>query len=460
MPKSKNNNGIVLLSCLAFVCLFSAFAVSMATMSITNVRIANNRQKANKALNSALSGLEVTRYWLKGIQIPGSVGPSQRLYAVNTALNNKLTAQSISNINTSYSSGYNLVNISNVTLNPSTNQTFSAIISQPDADTIQLTITGRCGEFSKQISTNFEFGTIGNSVFDFGVASKGPLIMSGQAEIDAVNLAIEASVYIEGTNISGDAFSITNNASVAGDVTIANEYGTYSIGSRSSVGGASGNDALDHIFVGADYVEFPTPQPTYFSQFATGAVMDTPDDWDNHDTLNNVTIAAGTNPTFASDVTINGVLFIEYPNTVTFAGKSVINGILVGNGPINNEQGSSSINFSGQVICNSVSVLNPLIFGDVTQETGTFICAPGFNLDFSGQANQISGAIAANGISFTGQAGGTVNGSIINYSTTPMDMSGQSTLLFNRSGVETDPSGFVPVKILQYIPSSYSENPI
>ena len=460
MPKLKNNKGIVLLSCLAFVCIFSAFAVSMATMSNTNIMIAHNRQKANKALNSALSGLEITRYWLSGIQVPGSVAPSQRLSAVNTTLNNSLNAQNISNISATYSSSYNRVTIANVTLNSSTNQNFSAVISQPDADSLQLTITGRCGEFSKQISTIFEFGTIGNSVFDFGVASKGPLIMSGQAEIDAVNLAIEASVYIEGTNISGDAFSITNNASVAGDVTIANEYGTYSIGNKSSVGGASGNAALDHIFVGSDYVEFPTPQPAYFEQFATGPVIDTPDDWDNHDTLNNVTVAAGTNPTFASDVTINGVLFIEYPNTVTFAGKSVVNGILVGNGPINNEQGSSSIKFSGQVICNDVSVLNPLIFGDITQETGTFICAPGFRLDFSGQANHVSGAIAANGIKFTGQAGGNVNGSIINYAVTPMEMSGQSSLLFNRSGVQTDPSGFVPVKILQYIPSSYSENPI
>jgi len=55
-------------------------------------------------------------------------------------------------------------------------------------------------------------------------------------------------------------------------------------------------------------------------------------------------------------------------------------------------------------------------------------------------------------------AGGTVNGSIINYSDeTTMSISGNSDLYFNRSGTSQVPAGFVPEIVLQYDPSSYSE---
>jgi hypothetical protein len=54
-------------------------------------------------------------------------------------------------------------------------------------------------------------------------------------------------------------------------------------------------------------------------------------------------------------------------------------------------------------------------------------------------------------------AGGTVNGSIINYSDETMTLTGNSDLYFNRSGTSHVPAGFVPEIVLQYDPSSYSE---
>ena len=46
----------------------------------------------------------------------------------------------------------------------------------------------------------------------------------------------------------------------------------------------------------------------------------------------------------------------------------------------------------------------------------------------------LCGAIAANGVEFYGNAGGTIYGSIINYSDTDMILSGNNDLFFNRSG--------------------------
>jgi hypothetical protein len=151
------------------------------------------------------------------------------------------------------------------------------------------------------------------------------------------------------------------------------------------------------------------------------------------------------------------VLLIETPNVVNFEGKAVVSGIIIGDGSIDAESADNSITFSGQVVGNDVTILSGEEFEGIKKETGTFILAPGFSLEFSGQANHMSGVIAANGITFSGEAGGTVNGSIINYSENPMTISGQSELLFNRSGIEADPTGFVSDQTLEFNASTYSE---
>ena len=83
--------------------------------------------------------------------------------------------------------------------------------------------------------------------------------------------------------------------------------------------------------------------------------------------------------------------------------------------------------------------------------------APGFHVSFGGSFTTLSGAIAGNGVEFFGNAGGTINGSVINYSDEEMTLSGNSDLYFNRSGTTEVPAGFVPEIVLEYDASSYSE---
>ncbi len=434
--------GCVLIISMIFMVILSVLSISIATMSDNNLQIANNYSKGSRALESAQSGLEILRHYLDNI----AVQPT--LSSVASKLQSDMTAY--------YTSGDSTIYIPNVTLNSQSKQYYSAVITQVDAKILQLDITGKCDDITRTIRTNFNFDETGNSVFDFGVATKGPLSMTGQAEIDGVNtvdIAIEASVYVEGVNgLYGDSFSITNNASVAGNVSIADPDGSYTVGTKASVGGVEGDE---NVFVGVPYVEFPIPNPDYFSVYATGPTINSTTNISNYTVLNNVTIAANTNPTFASHVIINGVLFIESPNHVSFAGQSTINGVIVGDG--NLDSPDSSIKFSGQVISSDASILNEEQFGGIVNETGTFILAPGFSLDFSGQANTMNGAIAGSGISFTGQAGGMINGSIINYSSDVMTLTGQTTLTFNRSGRDSNPSGFTSTPILKFNPGSYSE---
>ncbi|MHC4666703.1 MAG: hypothetical protein ACYS9T_12250 [Planctomycetota bacterium] len=172
----------------------------------------------------------------------------------------------------------------------------------------------------------------------------------------------------------------------------------------------------------------------------------------------NARVLAGTNPIFTGSVNLKGVVYIETPNIVTFAGGMTITGIIVGDGDLNDNSSTNQINLLGTVESFPVEDLpaEPQ-FDGIRDDKNTFIVAPGFHLSFGGNFNTLNGAVAGNGIDFFGDAGGTINGSVINYSDTEMTLSGNNDLYFNRSGTTEIPAGFIPQIVLNYDSSSYSE---
>ena len=124
---------------------------------------------------------------------------------------------------------------------------------------------------------------------------------------------------------------------------------------------------------------------------------------------------------------------------------------------MNDNSGTNQINFDGSVTSSSVSELpDEPQFDQLRNETGTFLLAPGFSVSFGGNFETINGVIAANGVEFYGDAGGTIDGSVLNYSDTTMNLQGNSDLSFNHGTVEV-PAGFEFDIELKYDPSSYSE---
>lgn len=455
MARNTNRTGIALIITMIILAIISALALSLITMSSTNLQITDNRQKASKALASAQSGLDIMRYFLDEMDGIDTTSDSQCIATISSGLDN-LNLGSID-----FTPTGTVINFNTVTIDSAQNQSFTASLAIPDSNsgTVRLSVTGSCGNFTKTITVDFNEvpTTIGGSVFKHGVATRGPLYMSGQSEMADVNLAVSYSVYIDG-GLSGDSFSITNQASVAGNVYISDPYATVSIGGSAVIGGDSGEAAYDHVITDAPTIPFPIPNTSSFEAYATGPLITSETVISSDANLNNAKIAADTNPTFSGDVAINGILFIEQPNVVTFSGKATVTGIIVGDGVVGPSTADNRLVFAGQVQCSDVSELTGAEFDDIKQQTGTFILAPGFGVSFSGQTQVDNGVIAASGISFTGQAGGVVNGTIINYSSTqPVDLGGQSSLLFNHTEEQVVPAGFSLTKKLDYLPVSYSE---
>ncbi len=448
--------GAALIISMIFVVIFSIMAVSMTTISGMNVQIAENQLKADSARACAESGLEVVRYWLSRVSISGTTPANERLDQIVSSLQSELSSDSVSNITMLYDSP--TLTVPSVTLDSVTGRSFSAVLTQIDNDTVQVDVTGMYGSTTLTIRVNYVFGTRAHTVFDFGVASKGPLSLTGNVELDGVNVSVESSVYIESED-SLLALSITGNSQIAGDVSIVNSNAYVDLqGGQAGIGGETGQDAIDnHVSFDVPPTEFPEPDPAYFESFVTG-VVDSNTDTSATATFENVRILAETNPTFSGNVTLKGVIFVETPNIVVFTGTTDVIGIVVGDGDWTDNSGANQISFTGNVVSLPVTELpDEEQFADIRDETGTFVMAPGFQLSFGGNFDALSGAIAGNGIEFFGNAGGIVNGSIINYSNEAMTITGNSDLYFNRTGVDEVPAGFVPEIVLEYDPGSYCE---
>jgi hypothetical protein len=280
--------------------------------------------------------------------------------------------------------------------------------------------------------------------------------MQGNVDVEGYNENIEASVYIESSN-DNLALAMTGKSAIAGMVSIANSSAFVDIGNKSSVYGAEGTDALAHITIGVDMCEFPVPDPTEFEHYTEGNVFDPATDPTTNVTLTNVQIPANANPSFAGHAIIQGVLYIKAPNIVSFTGNAEVHGMIVAEGDLDQPSEENHLDFGGEVESYDVSTLPAEAFGDLVQQTGTFILAPGFSVSFRGSFDTLNGVIAASGVEFSGNAGGTINGSVINYSDSCMTLEGNTDLMFNRSGVQENPAGFEPYTTLEFVSDSYYE---
>lgn len=464
----RKRKGIALVVALIFVMVFSALSVAMFSMSSNNSIVASNLHTINEARSSAESGLEIVRYYLSQAEIPGTTPQSEWFGELKDQLLSGILPDGVSaNYVVDEDTGIGTLSIGNsnspITLSTADNQNFSAEVWEND-DRITIRVTGIAGDIDRKIQGSFKYDEKPEpySVFDFGVATKGPLSLSGNILLDGVNISVESDVYIESLD-QNNALEIIGNSQIAGDVKIVNDDGYVTLqGGKAGIGGETGVDAIsNHVEIGVPQTHFPVPNPDYFEPYVNGVTIDSSTDegtFAADGVYENIRIAAGTNPHFSGNVQLNGIIFIETPNVVTFTGNVDITGIIIGDGDVNDNSGTNQINITGNVSSDSVTEL-PESFGDLRDETGTFLMAPGFAVDFGGSFDTLNGCIAANGVTFSGNAGGIIGGSILNYSDEPMELSGNSDLYFNRTGDTGIPGGFEPVLniIIKYDPSDYDE---
>ncbi len=454
--RSRNQQGSTLLLSLIFIGMFAALAAAMATFSGANVQLADNLRKAALTRSSAESGFEVVRYWMSKVEMSGKIDDSQRFDTLRGTLQSRLTGAGATNILSRLTYTPSTITMTNVPLHSSSGQRFTAVLTKVDNNHVGLEVTGICGTLQRKIQSGYQYCPRADTAFNFGLATKGPLTLSGNIDMEGSNIAVESNAYIQCDPLL--ALQIIGNSMIYGDVSVTNPLGyTFIQGGQAGVGGVTGDAAMEHIDIGAPTVDFPEMDPNEFYGYATN-VLNPTQNVGADGTCDNLRIPANRNPSFSGGTVIRGVLYIEAPNVVTFAGGVDITAIIVTDGDPNDNSSANQLKFNSSITGHPVSTL-PLEpkFDGLQAKTGTFIIAPGFKLTLGGDFTTLCGAIAANGIELSGGAGGTINGSLINYSPAPMLLGGNSDLLFNRSGLTEIPAGFVPRIIMLYDPSSYME---
>lgn len=452
LRRRRVRRGTVLILAMAFVIIFTALGAALASISGTNVQIAHGLRTRNGARASAESGLEVMHYWLARVTLPGTTGPGDILSTVASSLASDLATNGASNIQTSYSGS--AITVSPVALNTITDEDFKAVVRQIDDYVLQVDITGRRKQIAHTIRANFNLAPERYPIFDFGLATKGPVDAPGNPTFIALNDPDEADVYIEsaGHNL---ALDVSGNTNVDGDISIGNPAANVNFDGHVQIAGEYEQTAIDnHVTIGAEPVEFPVPDTDHFRQYATGMVIDGGTSTTDNMTLTNAVIAAGTNPRFEGNVVVEGVLFIEAPNVIAFDGNIDIRGLIVADGDVNHP-GTNSLTFSGNF--DSGPVPSGAEFDAMRDETGSSLLAPGFEFHLDGNFRSLGGVMAVSGAYFTGNIDAVVKGTMINYSTDPTVIEGNPFLRFDQSHLVETPAGFDSNRVPTYDPASYVE---
>lgn len=455
MKTRSARKGVALIVAMIFLAIFGALAVAMTSMTGTNAQASSNQKMTSRALASAESGLDIMRYAMKKVAISGKTPDYQIVSSLRTSLQNAMAGMNVGTLTVS-EDGLSII-VPAIALNPATGQSFSARITRLDTDTLRMDVTGFAGEVDRTVRVTYSLARRGHSAFDFGVATRGPLTLQGNISVEGVTVSSDADVYIESLT-NNTALEMIGKCSIEGEVKIVNPDAVPSLSSQAKIGGEGGAAAMNHVEIGVPPTEFPEPDPQEFLPYATGTVYTNLSQLSGVTTLTNAVIGPNVNPKFTANMTINGILYIQQPNIVDFGGNVNITGLVVCEGDWDNPSVSNQLVFRGTVSSLPVTSLpNEPQYADIRTKTNTFCLAPGFSMSMGGNFNTLNGAIAANGIEFFGNAGGTIKGSVINYSNTAMTLTGNSDIYFNRSGVTAIPSGFVPEFILTYDSGSYEE---
>ena len=391
--------GITSAMAMLYLTLFAVLSLGFYASVTTSVQVAKNDLRTNRARLAAESGVQFMRYHLANVDIASdSATPMNDLCG-----DLKARLEGTSNL------GGNHVTLSGNTItipaetgsyiktDPSDNSGFSAVITDHGGN-IVCTVTGRGGltassTASKGVSLDFKRQQIATSVFDYAVASKGKVSMqkgtlSGVTGVSDNTIAslmsaknAPGSMIVSGGTVGGDinVVSSSSNASVAGG----------------SVGGTSNISLIltQHTHVVSD-PEFPTFDTSVFASYATNTYSGA-----TGGTLKNVRIPRNTNPKFTGNVVIQGIVYVESPNDVTFQGDAKLQGFIVFENTNNSSVNLIEMkgNFSEGNLPSSPE------FDPLRTTTGIAIMAPTTSLSMTGSVDsQVRGNIILGNFTNTG----------------------------------------------------------
>jgi hypothetical protein len=452
-----HRSGMASVLAMLYLVLFSTLAIGFYAATTTSGQTSDNYRRIAEAQMAAESGMQFVRYQLAMMDIPAATPPDQLFATAYTQLCNNMNNTGNLGTNTVGLSGSTIYIPSNTsqTITLGNNLTFHArIVEQQNGQQLRVIVNGfGTSGLKRTLQLDYAVAQRASAIFDYGVASKSAITMNGNVKIQGKTNATDGSV-LSATLSTNTPLSMIGSCAISGDVSMVNPNANISVSSSSSIAGST-NPATyaSHVHVGVDSPEFPTIDTTAFVPYATNNITVSHPAGKN---FSNIRIKANANPSFASNTTIQGVIYIETPNKVSFGGNLTLQGVIVTQNNPTGDTSTNTLSFAGNVSASGVQTL-PASFGNLRNLTGAAILAPDFAVSFGGNFGTIGGSIIASKMSFSGNAGGTVIGSVINLNDTAMTLAGSSDIIIQSQGTSQFPAGVKFGSNYAPLPGTYLE---
>jgi Tfp pilus assembly protein PilX len=461
---SKQRHGLSSVLAMLYLVLFSTLAVGFAAATSMNSQISRNERALQQADSAADGGMQFVRYQLGAMTIPPNTPTNQILTAAATSLAVQLNGTSNMNGHTvqvsTDSSGNSCIFLPSATswttIDPSVGTQFRAKIIQSGAFLITTVDgAGTNSSIKKALQMKFQLAPKAGAILDYGVATQGTLATGGATVIQGLTDPTKGSVL--SANMTSGTPIVIDGKEVSGDISIVNPSGNISV-SGAEVGMTT-NPALilTHEHVGVPAPTFPVIDTTAFTNYVD--TTNPANAYTGNQICTNCYIPAGANPTFTNGQ-INGVMVVLTPNKISFTGNSTITGVIVGVNGQTFDATANKISFAGNVSATPIGSMTSSSTGyepGMNQLTGSFMLAPAFAVNMTGNFGTIGGSIAAGSLSMTGNAQGTVQGSVIGMQDVPMTLNGNSSITISSTGTTDFPTGMNFGNDYTPLPGTYIE---
>jgi hypothetical protein len=461
MPCTRARRGVTAMLAMLYLVLFATMAVGFYTATNTAMQVASNDQRIARALLAAESGMEFMRYQLGLVNVPPGTTEAQ----LWTNLTNALRAQLDGTANIGNKNIFADSESIRIPASPdefikldSEGGEFQATVSNR-GHKVMVTIRGRFGaavSLGRGVQMEFGLAEKAHRIFDYGIATKGSVITTGNAKITGALDPTKGSILA--TSMTNPTPINIQGPLVSGDLSVVNPNANVAFGSGASIGGTKNPSEIvaEHIHKGVKEPEFPAINTDVFKTYVTNPTTGQLRYYTGGSTLENVVIKANTNPTFAGGATIRGVVYIETPNVVTFRGNSTVQGLLVGPSSPTGNVSTNVVSFAGSVTVQGVETL-PETFGGLKKMTGSFLLAPGFAANFTGNFGRVDGSMVADKFTFSGSATGVIKGTMINMKDNLLTVGGSSEVIIAGDGTTNFPVGLTFGKKYEALSDTYEE---
>ena len=292
-PIPGRRRGSVYLVALALLTVFTSMALAFASFTDMNLRQGDNYGCATDARFAAESGLSYMLRMFNDIRLPGDTNPGNFADRLRQVLGAKmdgmpnLAGQPVSLCGQS-------VFVPDSGLDGGT---FCCWITAISDTLCRMEVQGTASGVSRRVIFELALTPRQPLVFDYGLASKGQVSISGSARILGVNHPEEANV-LSATTTTTEAIHVDGNVTIGGGLSTSGENAGVVITGNPSIAGSTDPAVyMSHIHLGVGAPDFPELNTAPLRALATNTVNSSTD-INSQAVFNNIRIAANTNPTF------------------------------------------------------------------------------------------------------------------------------------------------------------------